>query len=379
MNETKATRYQRLRRRVQVVTVLSGAAVLALVALTPLARRATDALLQFTAGLPPPFQRAATVAIGLLGLVALLESAAVPGWWLFERRQGPRYGRARASTFDVLTAHAQGALVAAGLALSAGAVWNVAIAVGGPWWWAVAAGLVTLLLVGALRGAPAALAWLASAREISRPQLTAWTAEIATRAKVPVTGVHEWQVGDRAATTAIVTGFGRTRRVFISSAVLRDWSDDEIAVVIAHELGHHSHHDLWRTLALDAAVLAVALWAADAAVLRAAEWSMLTGPSDPAAVPLLLLVAGAVWAAATPIRNLASRRQERRADMFALTMTGRVDAFTAAVRRLAAEHLAEERPSVLTRWLFQRHPTVAQRLALAEAYRRSIGMSQPGR
>jgi hypothetical protein len=32
--------------------------------------------------------------------------------------------------------------------------------------------------------------------------------------------------------------------------------------------------------------------------------------------------------------------------------------------------LAEERPSVLTRWLYHSHPSVSERLALADAYRR---------
>ena len=63
--------------------------------------------------------------------------------------------------------------------------------------------------------------------------------------------------------TALVTGAGRSRRIFIASELIRDWSDDEVAVVAAHELGHHAHHDLWRTLALDALLLSLALWLAD--------------------------------------------------------------------------------------------------------------------
>jgi hypothetical protein len=42
------------------------------------------------------------------------------------------------------------------------------------------------------------------------------------------------------------------------------------------------------------------------------------------------------------------------------------------VRRLGAKHLAEERPSTLTRWLYHRHPPVADRLALAERYRQAL-------
>jgi hypothetical protein len=54
-----------------------------------------------------------------------------------------------------------------------------------------------------------------------------------------------------------------------------------------------------------------------------------------------------------------------------LQLTGEVDAFGAAIRRLSARHLSEERPSSLARWLFHRHPPVAERLASAELFRRA--------
>ena len=49
----------------------------------------------------------------------------------------------------------------------------------------------------------------------------------------------------------------------LSADLVRDWSDDEVAVVVAHELAHHAHHDLWRTLALDASLLSLGLLVAD--------------------------------------------------------------------------------------------------------------------
>ena len=83
-------------------------------------------------------------------------------------------------------------------------------------------------------------------------------------------------------------------------------------------------------------------------------------------LPLIALVSGVVWTMATPARHALSRWQERRADQFALALTGQHEAFAAAVRRLGAQHLAEERPSRLTRWFFHRHPSVDERLAMAK-------------
>ena len=174
-----------------------------------------------------------------------------------------------------------------------------------------------------------------------------------------------------------MTGLGSTCRVFVASEVLRDWSDDEIAVVVAHELAHHVHRDLWRTLALDAGVLSAALWTAQQGLAR---WPAALGagsPADPAALPLIALLAGAVWVAATPIRLAQSRAHERRADRFALQLTGEAGSFGAAIRRLSARYLAEERPSRLVRWFFHRHPPVAERLAMAERFRGASSLRPP--
>ena len=189
------------------------------------------------------------------------------------------------------------------------------------------------------------------------------------RAGVPILGLYEWRTGESTRATALVTGFGQTRRAVLALDAVRDWTDDEIEVVLAHELAHHKHYDLWRSLVLDALVLTMALWVADGAVQSSAAVLGLAGPSDLAALPLLALVVCGVWIGVTPIRHAQSRRHERRADRFALTLTGGVDAFSTAVRRLGARHLHEERPSALTRWLYHRHPSVEERLALARSFR----------
>jgi STE24 endopeptidase len=74
----------------------------------------------------------------------------------------------------------------------------------------------------------------------------------------------------------------------------------------------------------------------------------------------------AVSLAARPLLNALSRRHERRADRFALQHASRPDAFIGAMRRMAAQNMAEERPSTSTLWLFNGHPPVAERLSHAE-------------
>ena len=70
-------------------------------------------------------------------------------------------------------------------------------------------------------------------------------------------------------------------------------------------------------------------------------------------------------ALAAPILNALSRRNERRADRYALKLTGRPEAFISAMRRLAAQNLAEARPSRLTLWFFHSHPPIDERIERA--------------
>jgi STE24 endopeptidase len=340
-----------------------------LVALTP-AGGALAALVEaYGRGLPPAPHALLSTVLYALALVVLWQLAVVPARLYQARQIDPRYGARAPRLEQVVGAQAHAALLAFPAAAGAALVVPLSAAIAGGAWWALAAALLALALVAALHGAPRLVARLAGARPLAGTALADRLERLARQAGVPLAGIDEVS-GDAGMTPALVTGAGRSRRVFLSSDLTRHWSDEEIAVVVAHELAHHAHHDLLRTLAADAVVLAAGLWSADrllAGVGAALAWG---GPSDLTALPGIALAAGAVWLAATPARHAYSRHQERRADVFALRLTGGADAFSAAIRRLGTRHLAEERPSAITRWLYHRHPPVAERLALAEQVRR---------
>jgi STE24 endopeptidase len=104
----------------------------------------------------------------------------------------------------------------------------------------------------------------------------------------------------------------------------------------------------------------------------AAEWVGLRGVADPAGLPLLLLIGGAWSVLILPLTNALSRLHERRADRYALEATRNVDAFVSAMKRLAQQNLAEERPSPLVQWLFYSHPPIRERIDAARTFGRSV-------
>ena len=198
-------------------------------------------------------------------------------------------------------------------------------------------------------------------RPLERDALRDRLIVLSQRAGVRVLGAFEWGLGEKTSrANAALVGAGRTRRILLSDTLLRDYSDDEVEVIIAHELAHHVHHDLWTALALETGLIAAALLAGHVAISRAGY-----GLADPASLPLLALVTGGVSLALTPIGHAWSRHNERRADRYALELTGRHEAFISAMRRLGAQNLAEPDPSRVVRWFFHSHPTIDERIDAA--------------
>jgi STE24 endopeptidase len=185
-------------------------------------------------------------------------------------------------------------------------------------------------------------------------------------------GVFEWRLSDKTKkANAALAGIGQTRRIIISDTLLAEHSDDEIEVILAHELAHHVHRDIWKGIALETVLIALGFYLADAVLTRFAMSFGLTGKGDIAALPLLLLAAGAVSLALMPLANAFSRAHERRADRYALEMTRNVPAFVSAMKRLGAQNLAEERPSRLVQILFYTHPPISARIDAAHAWAKS--------
>jgi STE24 endopeptidase len=139
----------------------------------------------------------------------------------------------------------------------------------------------------------------------------------------------------------------------------------EIEAVLAHELGHHVHRDMWRGLAAQGALTLVSFAAASIALMAGVGRLGLRDVADPAGLPWLALVVGAVGFVAVPLGNAYSRWIERRADDFALRLTRDPESFIGAMERLAGLNLAERRPHRLKELVLYSHPAIDRRIERA--------------
>ena len=348
MNEPKSSRYHRLRRRAGVASLASSALLLA-------------TALYVQPVLP--------IALYVLLLMVLNELLTLPIAYFRNYSLEHRYELSSAPAGRWLRDELVGFAIATSLAVGGARVVYALIGWNATWWWAPAAALgaaATLLLA---RLTPIVLLPLFyKLRPLQRASLNTRLVDLSDRAGVPVLGVFEWGLGakTRRANAALV-GSGSTRRILLSDTLLEEYSDDEIEVILAHELAHHVHRDIAKGILLELVLLLAGGLAASAAINVSWAPLGLHGPADPRGLPVLLFAAGAVVLAATPIVNAVSRFNERRADEFALALTGRTEAFVSAMRRLGAQNLSEESPSKASVWLFHTHPPIAERIAAARS------------
>ena len=164
---------------------------------------------------------------------------------------------------------------------------------------------------------------------------------------------------------AMFAGLGRTKRLVLGDTLIQNFSADEIESVVAHELGHFKHRDIWLHLGFSLATSFVGFTLAFNFLRMLAPRFGYTGACDLAALPLLYLLFFLFGMLLTPLNNAYSRWREKEADRFALKATG-PQGFIRAMEKLAELNLADPRPHFLVVWWFYTHPPIAARIEMAE-------------
>jgi STE24 endopeptidase len=193
---------------------------------------------------------------------------------------------------------------------------------------------------------------------------------LSERAGTRVRGIYEWKLSEKSKkANAALTGLGKTRRILIADTLLNNYTHDEIEAVLAHELGHHVHGHIARSILLQVAITFFAFWAADAVLHYAVhQTSMFGGIYDFANLPLLVLLVSVLSLILLPALNAYSRHNERQADTYCWKSVPSVAPFVSAMDKLSSQNLAERSPSRLVEILFHSHPPVNKRIAAAQAY-----------
>jgi STE24 endopeptidase len=193
--------------------------------------------------------------------------------------------------------------------------------------------------------------------------------ELAERAGIDVGQVYEMDASRRTtAANAYVTGLGHTKRVVLYDNLLKGFTPAETRLVVAHELGHVKHDDVPHGLLYLAIVAPFGMFAV-ARLGEALAGREATG--TPAALPGVLLAVAIVAPAITIVSNQLSRAVERRADAYALDLTGEPKTQIAFQRRIAVKNVSDPDPPAWVTFLLGTHPPTIERIGQAEAAARA--------
>ena len=184
-----------------------------------------------------------------------------------------------------------------------------------------------------------------------------------------VRGVYEWKLSEKSKkANAALAGLGATRRIILADTLLQQYSADEIEAVLAHELGHHVHKHILKSIVLQVGISLIGFWVVAEGLAYAVDRDMFLSVHDFASLPLLVLMTTVMSFGLMPVMNAYSRQKEREADRYCFKSITKIAPFISSMNKLAEQNLSEREPSRLVEVWFHSHPPVSKRIAAAEAW-----------
>jgi STE24 endopeptidase len=240
------------------------------------------------------------------------------------------------------------------------------------WWiWGAAASLA-FMVIGVMLGPVFFQPMFNSPKKLEDPRITTPILSMAHANGIPTNDV--WEIDASKQTTrmsANVSGFGNTMRITLNDNLLKRGSPEEIQAVMGHEMGHYVMNHIPKFIIfmviLMVAFFAYLFWGLQWAIRRWGVRWQIQGVSDPAVLPLVMLLASLFFFVLTPVMNTETRTQEKEADMFGLNAARQPDGFAQA-----AIHLGEYRkmrPGPIEEFIFFDHPSGYNRIHSAMVWK----------
>jgi Zn-dependent protease with chaperone function len=185
-------------------------------------------------------------------------------------------------------------------------------------------------------------------------------------------GVHDITVVHGGDDTTVV-GLGPTNRIILGDDMLKDESRAGIRSTVGHELKHYVEGDNYKALAIICAGLLIGFFLADRLgrrlIARYHRRFGFTALSDPASLPLIVLILTGFYLLILPAFNLYARHIEHEADRFGLELTHE----NRAMAEYEAAYITRDHnaPDWDTFFLIFRatHPSDGDRIRFANTYR----------
>lgn len=248
-----------------------------------------------------------------------------------------------------------------------------------PHLWLLGMSVIVILFVGILvLISPWLMRMQNKAEPLDDPELTARLRQLFEHAGVPFGNISVLKTSEKSSTLgASLVPKGAGTEVVVTDTLLEAMTPEEVADVVAHELGHKVHHDWPKSIAVLGFTLIVTLAAGYWAVQALGHWDGLQGATDVATLPILMLAVSWGGKITQAGINAYLRRTEYAADRFALETTHRPDVFEKVMVMLARQNQTLPQPPAWIECCLRAHPSTAKRVLMARQWGKQHGGSPP--
>ncbi len=165
---------------------------------------------------------------------------------------------------------------------------------------------------------------------------------------------------------AMVTGFGSTIRIVLGDTLVKNFRPDEIEIVMAHEIAHQKHKDVYRSIVFLGLILLLVFFLIDLGFQWVIAWFDYNGKSDLRTMFYFAFALEFWTTLLLPIQNFFSRTREKAADIAAINQIPDMEVYESAFTRLALQNLAYLNPSRIEVLFYYSHPPIRERIRYAK-------------
>jgi len=246
--------------------------------------------------------------------------------------------------------------------------------VSGSWAWSYAWAAVTALQFIIMFIAPVAIMPLFNKfTPLKEGELKTAINDYARAQDFRIRGIYTMDASRRSAqSNAFFTGFGRYKRVVLYDTLVAQMKTDELVAVLAHEIGHYKHRDIFKSIAVMTAGSGLMFFALSFFINNKDFFGAfkMGNTSVYAGLFLFTFLYQPVHELLSVGVHYMSRRFEILADRFSVVTYKKPEAMISALKRLSVENLSNLTPHPLKVALCYSHPPVLTRI---EAIRLAAG------
>jgi STE24 endopeptidase len=189
--------------------------------------------------------------------------------------------------------------------------------------------------------------------------------QLAQTTQFPISKIFTMDGSRRSAhSNAFFTGLGKFRHIVLYDTLIQQMTTEEIAAVLAHEIGHYKHQHIRTNLIIEGVCSFFGFGILY--YLSSSPWFLESFgfQTQHTLVPLILISSIAIpgitfWI--EPFFNCLSRKHEYEADRFAADALSQTEPLISSLRKLHKENLSNLTPHPIFSAFYYSHPTLLER------------------